>query len=92
MPEIIAKKVRFRGSNIQPRDVFDIAAASNAGYETEIRMALAEIPKYRDISAQRLDLLKEDYVNSLIQQLMLRPGFELTARGAIAIAKDLLRP
>lgn len=92
VPEIIAKKVRFRGSNIQPRDVFDVAAASDAGYETEIRMALAEIPEYRDITAGRLDLLKEDYVNSLIQQLMLRPGFELTARDAIAKAKDVLRP
>jgi len=25
--EIVAKKIRFRGANIQPRDVFDIAAA-----------------------------------------------------------------
>ena len=33
IPEIIAKKVRFRGASIQPRDVFDIAAASDAGYE-----------------------------------------------------------
>ena len=29
--EIIAKKVRFRGAMIQPRDVFDIAAACHAG-------------------------------------------------------------
>jgi len=28
IPEIIAKKIIFRGANIKPRDIFDIAAAS----------------------------------------------------------------
>ena len=92
IPEIIAKKVRFRGASIQPRDVFDIAAASNAGHEESIREALSEIPDYRDTAADRLDSLKADYVNSLIQQLMLKPDFEPIAAKAISIAKQLLRP
>jgi GTP:adenosylcobinamide-phosphate guanylyltransferase len=91
VPEIIAKKVRFRGASIQPRDVFDIAAASSAGYEADIREALNEIPEYCDTAADRLEALNEGYVNSLIQQLMLKPGFEVAALDAISIAKDLLR-
>ena len=91
IPEIIAKKVRFRGPSIQPRDIFDIAAASDAGHDRAIRAALAEIAEYRDTAADRLDKLKEDYVNSSIQQLMLKPAFEVTASNAIAIARKLLR-
>lgn len=91
VPEIIAKKVRFRGASIQPRDVFDIAAANDAGYEREIRGALAEIADYRDIAATRLDALNEDYVKTTISQLMLKPEFRSTAENAIAITKELLR-
>lgn len=91
VPEIIAKKVRFRGASLQPRDVFDIAAASDAGYEDQIRDTLSEIAHYRDIAAGRLDALKEDYVNSLIQQLMLKAEFETTARNAISTARHLLQ-
>lgn len=36
--EIVAKKIRFRGSYIQARDVFDIAAACEAGYEDAIKV------------------------------------------------------
>ncbi|WP_370688166.1 nucleotidyl transferase AbiEii/AbiGii toxin family protein [Flavimaribacter sediminis] len=91
VPEIITKKIRFRGASIQPRDIFDIAAASNAGYGQQLRDALAEIAEYRDTAARRLDALNEDYVNATIQQLMLKPNFEATARHAIAIARSLLR-
>ncbi len=89
IPEIIAKKVRFRGANIQPRDVFDIADASDAGYREEIRDALAEISEYRDTAAKRLDALNEDYVNSSIQKLMLKPEFKPTAANATEVAKQL---
>lgn len=90
--EIIAKKVRFRGSSIQPRDVFDIAAASEAGYETQIAEVLEDIAVYRDAAATRLDQLKEGYVTSLIAQLMLKPGFEETAKNAIVTTRRLLNP
>ncbi|GFO83210.1 MAG: hypothetical protein A49_28370 [Methyloceanibacter sp.] len=33
IPEIVAKKIRFRGNMLQPRDVFDIAAAAAAAIE-----------------------------------------------------------
>lgn len=91
VPEIIAKKVRFRGASLQPRDVFDIAAASEAGYEDEILQALAQIPEHRGYAADRLDALKQAYAVSTIKQLMLKPEFEATADRAIDIAKRLLR-
>ncbi|MFG5382668.1 nucleotidyl transferase AbiEii/AbiGii toxin family protein [Yoonia sp. R2-816] len=92
IPEIIGKKIRFRGSSIEPRDIFDIAAASKAGYDEQIAAALEEIADYRNIAADRLNQLKPEYVNSVIAQLMLKPEFEATAKDAITIATRLLRP
>jgi hypothetical protein len=37
VPEIIAKKVFYRGSNITPRDIFDIAAAGKENADAIIR-------------------------------------------------------
>lgn len=88
--EIIAKKVRFRGSSIQPRDIFDIAAACEAGYEAHIIEALVDIDDYRQVAAARLEKLNEEYVTSLIVQLMLKPKFEDTPRNAIIITRRLL--
>lgn len=90
IPEIIAKKVRFRGASIQPRDIFDIAAASEAGYAAQISAALNEIPEYRDATTARLEKLKPDYVNSLISQLMLKSEFEDTATNALKTTQELL--
>lgn len=92
IPEIIGKKIRFRGSTIQPRDVFDIAAASEAGYDDQIAAALEGISDHRDIAADRLDRLKAEYVDTVIGQLMLKPEFEKTAKDAISTTKRLLRP
>lgn len=92
IPEIIGKKVRFRGSSIEPRDVFDIAAASEAGYDDQIAAALEEIAEYRDIASDRLDRLKVEYVDSVIGQLMLKPEFAATAKNAVEITRRLLRP
>lgn len=92
VPEIIAKKVRFRGASIQPRDIFDIAAGSDGGYEEQIISALADIAEYRDLAAARLEKLNDDYITSLIAQLMLRPEFKDTARNAIATTRRLLSP
>ena len=60
LAEIIAKKIRFRGSHIQPRDVFDIAAVCEAGYGQEVRDALAQIPEYKDVAAKQLASLNPE--------------------------------
>ena len=90
--EIVTKKVRFRGANLQARDIFDIAAACYAGYSDDIENALSAIPKYRIIAAQKLEELKPDYVNSVISQLMLKPDFKDMSQHSISIAKQVLNP
>lgn len=89
--EIIAKKIRYRGSMIQPRDVFDIAAACVSGYEEEIRVTLSNIPEQKQIAFEKLNKLNEEYINGVISQLMIRDDFKDMAKDSISIVKDILR-
>jgi hypothetical protein len=71
IPEIIAKKIYYRGSSIKPRDIFDIAAASEQhadsvigalrSYRTEVQTTLGVIDK-----------LNPDFVNGAIAQLAIQ--------------------
>lgn len=90
IPEIIAKKVRFRGSYIQPRDIFDIAAACEAGFREEIITTLAEIPEYVEGTLANLAKLSVDYVNSSNAQLMLRPDSNHLVDKAYDITTEIL--
>jgi hypothetical protein len=90
IPEIIAKKVRFRGSYIQPRDVFDIAAACEAGYRTEITAALAEIPDHVATTLDTLGKQSRDYVDTTNAQLMLRRQSETLVDQAFDITLAVL--
>jgi len=47
IPEIIAKKIIFRGASIKPRDIFDIAAAS-VDHSAELVRELEPISTERD--------------------------------------------
>jgi predicted nucleotidyltransferase component of viral defense system len=89
--EIIAKKVRFRGVRIQPRDVFDIAAACEAGHRGEIEAVLAENSEAATVTAKRLSELSPDYVETVIRQLMIRPAFKDLAPRALPIVRDLFK-
>lgn len=89
--EIVAKKVRFRGSSLQPRDVFDIAAACHSGHEDSIRSALQTIPEYRAVADACLERLKPEYVDGTISQLMIRPAFREIAKNARSIAQAILK-
>jgi len=89
--EIIAKKVRFRGMRIQPRDVFDIATACEAGHRSEIEAVLAENPEAATAASERLSELSSDYVETVIGQLMIRPAFEGLAPRALPIVRQLLK-
>ncbi|WP_299776071.1 nucleotidyl transferase AbiEii/AbiGii toxin family protein [uncultured Tateyamaria sp.] len=91
VPEIIAKKVRYRGSRVQPRDIFDIAAAVEAGYSDDILAALAIIPDYAAETVTRVEALSKDYVSSSISQLVLRETSKGLIDTAYGIGLDLLR-
>ncbi len=90
VPEIIASKVHYRGNYLQARDIFDIAAASEAGYREEIRRVLATIP---DDAATALNRVGEQQGRDLgiyMNRMDIRPGFEHLLSEGPAIAKDLL--
>ena len=91
VPEIIAKKVRYRGSRIQPRDIFDIAAAAATNETADVIAALALIPDYVREAISRIDVLSRDYVSSSIAQLALRAQNQHLVESAYNDALGLLR-
>jgi len=84
VPEIVAKKIRYRGSRIQPRDIFDIAAAVTSGHSAEILAALATISDHVATTIRQIETLSEDYISNSISQLALRE----TSAGLIMTARD----
>lgn len=89
--EIIAKKIRYRGTRIQPRDIFDVAAACEVGYGDEISAALTHIPLSVSDTLATLDRIKPDYIETNIAQLMLKSGFKGVPFRALELTRDLLR-
>lgn len=91
IPEIIAKKVRFWGVRIQPRDVFDIAAACEAGHRVEIESVLGKNADAVTVASKRFAELSPDYVETVIGQLMIRPAFRSLVPSALPIVRDLFK-
>jgi hypothetical protein len=90
VPEIITKKIYYRGSSIKPRDIFDIAAASEHHSNTLIE----ELRSYRDQVTQTLatiDRLNPDFVNRAIAQLAIKDRYKDVAKRAISKCKEILR-
>lgn len=88
MPEIITKKVFYRGTHIAPRDVFDIAAAS-ATHGASIIAALSEYRTKTAIAADTLRRLNSDFVLRVIDQLQVKPAFEYLKPSAIDECLDV---
>jgi hypothetical protein len=90
VPEIITKKVFYRGDNITPRDIFDIAAGGEKLGDEIIR----ELRNYRDKVAgtlKAIDKLKPEFVNKTIEQLSIKAPYVPLAKLALQKAKDVLR-
>ncbi|MBX9826946.1 MAG: nucleotidyl transferase AbiEii/AbiGii toxin family protein [Xanthobacteraceae bacterium] len=90
VPEVITKKIVYRGANIRPRDIFDIAAASEEYADTIV----AELRSYRQETAAalaRLEQLNPEFVNNAISQLLIRQKLSATAKTAIERARRLLQ-
>jgi hypothetical protein len=89
IPEIITKKVYHRCDTIQPRDLFDLAAASEQ-HEAAIIQALR---LYRDQVTRtlaRLNTLNPEFVNNTIAALAIRDAFKTVAKTALAKSKQVL--
>ena len=88
--EIVAKKVLYRGSSIQPRDLFDIAAACEAGHRDSVTAALTGLPEAVEIAVTRMDRLKPTYVRDTIGQLVVREQFEKLRNDCLEIARAVM--
>jgi hypothetical protein len=89
-PEIIAKKIVYRGSSIRPRDIFDIAAAS----KQHAASVVSELRPYKTAVASALktiEKLNPEFVNNAISQLEIREEFSAIAKTAIDRTKQILR-
>jgi nucleotidyltransferase AbiEii toxin of type IV toxin-antitoxin system len=90
IPEIITKKVYYRGSSIQPRDIFDIAAGGDAHADSII----SELKQYKDEVTKTLSVverLNPDFVNRAIADLAIKPKYEAISKTAIERTKEILR-
>jgi hypothetical protein len=89
VPEIIAKKVFYRGSSIMPRDIFDIAAAGKENADAIIR----ELRFYKAQVAQTLAslaTLNPEFVNSSIADLAIKAQYKPLAKTALSESKTIL--
>lgn len=89
VPEIITKKIHYRGASIKPRDIFDIAAAGH----TQPDAVIAALKPYGDDVAKTLaaiERLNPAFANAAIEDLAIKDHFRPIARTALPRAKDLL--
>ena len=89
IPEIIAKKIYYRGSSIKPRDIFDIAAAGEQHADPVIN-ALRSYRAEVQATLAAIDRLNPDFVNSAISQLSIKDKFRPLAKTALKQTKELL--
>ena len=90
IPEIIAKKIHYRGASIKPRDIFDIAAAG----ERHATSIIKELKAYRDDVARTLatmDKLNPDFVNGAISQMLIKDRYAAMTKTSLERAKEILR-
>jgi hypothetical protein len=90
VPEIIVKKIYYRGSSIKPRDIFDIAAAREQHADSVIK-ALQPYRNEVEVTLMTIDRLNPHFVNSAIAQLSIQDKFRSIAKTALQQAKELLR-
>jgi Nucleotidyl transferase AbiEii toxin, Type IV TA system len=90
IPEIVTKKVYHRGSSIQPRDIFDIAA----GGETHADSIISELKPYKDEVTKTLSVverLNPTFVNQAIADLAIKPKYQAISKKAFERTKEILR-
>ncbi|CAM5316613.1 hypothetical protein ATER59S_00951 [Aquamicrobium terrae] len=89
VPEIIAKKVYYRGPEAKPRDIFDIAAAARFKLEPVVN-ALRAFPDQVSRTKERLEKLNPEFVDRAIADLMIMPDFQASAADSLDTALAVL--
>lgn len=90
VPEIIAKKIHYRGATITPRDIFDIAVAAQ-DHKGELMKALETMPKQVAATLSAMEKLKPEFVKSTISALQIMQAFEGVKATAVDTTTALLR-
>ncbi|NIJ41749.1 pimeloyl-ACP methyl ester carboxylesterase [Parvibaculum indicum] len=88
--EIIAKKLVYRGTRMQPRDMFDIAAISQAMGESHLIDRLKPFRPACEAALETARRVDPDFARSLMSDLMIRDGFSDLPQHARAMTIDLL--
>jgi len=89
IPEIVTKTVFYRGFNVMPRDVFDIAAAGERSADAIIE----QLRSYRDKVTQTLaamEKMNSKFVSDSIADLVIRDQYKEVARAALEKSKRIL--
>jgi hypothetical protein len=89
IPEIITKKIYYRGASITPRDIFDVAAASER-YEEAMIIALRDYPEKVMAALARINQLNPEFVQRAIGALAIKDKYKSLATTALAQTKSLL--
>ena len=90
IPEIITKKIYYRGSSIRPRDIFDIAAAAEH-HAASVIEALRSRPVEVANTLLALDRYNPEFVNAAIADMAIKGPYRSIARTAIERARTILR-
>ncbi|RWE19725.1 MAG: hypothetical protein EOS41_29955 [Mesorhizobium sp.] len=89
VPEIIVKKVYYRGSEAKPRDIFDIATAARSQLGPVVN-ALRAFPEQVSRTKDRLEKLNSEFVGRAIAQLRIMPDYEASAADSLGTALAVL--
>lgn len=89
VPEIITKKIFYRGGSIKARDVFDIAAAAQ-DHRDEIVKALQGYPDHVAAALAKLGKLNPEFVDEAISELAISDNFRDLAGTALKRAIEIL--
>lgn len=73
--EIVAKKIVYRGSMIQPRDIFDIAAVCKHSGDEAMLKDLSQHKKACQQALQMTRGMDPHFAQSVMSKLMIRPDF-----------------
>jgi hypothetical protein len=90
IPEIIAKKIYHRGASIMPRDIFDIAAASQE-HAKSITKALTSYRGEVAITLAAIERQNPDFVKAAIAQLLIKDRYMAISKTALEKAKEFLK-
>lgn len=88
--EILAKKVVFRGSHLQPRDMFDIAAVAQALGDDYVVAALATFPAACREALSVVERMDSNLVLSVTGRLLAAKDFLPLRQKAQAITRGIL--